>query len=149
MKKESVRLTLLFHRIQQLSRDLNKYLNESLEEEDIYMSHWAVLFQLESNDGCMTQAELKERLNIEAPPLSRVIQKLVKLGYIEKNKSKDQRTNDITITRKGEERYPFWRKAIGEAEERLLEKLGTTGEKALEEHVLSLSRMVSEERRGS
>lgn len=112
------------------------------------MSHWAVLFQVYSNGGCMTQAELKERLNIEAPPLSRVITKLETLGYIRKYKSEDQRTNDISLTARGEERYPYWQRSIQKAEARLIEKLGEDREKQLETHVLALSQLVSEERGG-
>ncbi|MGR9048370.1 MarR family winged helix-turn-helix transcriptional regulator [Halobacillus faecis] len=139
-------MSLLFHHIQQLSRNVNQFLNEGLQDEDIYMSHWAVLFQLHSHGGSMTQAELKDRLNIEAPPLSRVIAKLETLGYIEKNKSTDQRTNDITLSKAGRERYPMWRQAIQNTEASLLERLGERRESVLEEHVLTLSRLIEEER---
>ncbi|MBX0357992.1 MarR family winged helix-turn-helix transcriptional regulator [Halobacillus sp. Nhm2S1] len=139
-------MSLIFHHIQQLSRKVNQFLNEGLQDEDIYMSHWAVLFQLHSHGGSMTQAELKERLNIEAPPLSRVIAKLESLGYIHKNKSTDQRTNDITMTKAGEDRYPVWQQAIQKAETRLLERFGAQRETVLEEHVRTLSRLIEEER---
>ncbi|MEC3884408.1 MarR family transcriptional regulator [Halobacillus sp. HZG1] len=139
-------MSLIFHHIQQLSRNVNQFLNEGLRDEDIYMSHWAVLFQLHSHGGSMTQADLKDRLNIEAPPLSRVIAKLEALGYIAKNKSIDQRTNDITLTKSGRERYPVWQQAIQKAEARLLERYGDQREAVLEEHVLTLSRLIEEER---
>ncbi|RDY66653.1 MarR family winged helix-turn-helix transcriptional regulator [Halobacillus sp. SY10] len=139
-------MSLIFHHIQQLSRNVNQFLNEGLQGEDIYMSHWAVLFQLHSHGGSMTQAELKNRLNIEAPPLSRVIAKLETQGYVQKNKSSDQRTNDITLTKAGKDRYPVWEQAIQKAETRLLERYGERRETVLEEHVLSLSRLIEEER---
>ncbi|CDQ18713.1 DNA-binding transcriptional regulator, MarR family [Halobacillus karajensis] len=139
-------MSLVFHHVQQLSRNLNQYLNEALEGEDIFMSHWAILFKIHSNEGCLTQAELKERLNIEAPPLSRAIAKLESLGYIEKYKSEDQRTNDIRMTEAGLKRYPYWQKAIQQAEERLLSRFGEDREEELESHVLTLSRMIAEER---
>ncbi|SFK40099.1 DNA-binding transcriptional regulator, MarR family [Halobacillus dabanensis] len=140
-------MSLLFHHIQQLSREINQYLNTALEGEEIFMSHWAVLFQVSSNGGCITQAELKERLNIEAPPLSRVIAKLETLGYIQKYKSEDQRTNDISLTTRGKERYPHWQQSIQKAEARLIERLGKDREKKLESDVINLSQLVSEERR--
>lgn len=140
-------MTLLFHHIQQLSRNVNQYLNDALKDEEIYMSHWAVLFQLHSTGGSMTQTALKERLNIEAPPLSRVIRKLESFGYVSKSKSEDQRTNDITLTKKGRDRYPVWKHAIGEAEKHLLDQLGSEREKVLERHVKELSGMIETERR--
>ncbi|UOQ45231.1 MarR family transcriptional regulator [Halobacillus salinarum] len=112
-------MTLLFHHIQQLSRTVNQYLNEGLVQEDIYMSHWAVIYQLGEN-GRMTQAELKERLNIEAPPLSRTIKKLIKLGYVEKWASDDRRTNDLQLSAEGKENYPRWKSLIQEQENGLL-----------------------------
>ncbi|ELK47420.1 UNVERIFIED_CONTAM: MarR family transcriptional regulator [Halobacillus marinus] len=142
-------MSLIFHHIQQLSRNVNQYLNEALKEEEIYMSHWAVLFQLYSNGGVMTQSVLRERLNIEAPPLSRVIVKLESLGYVSKGPSEDQRTNDITLTEAGTKAFPRWQQAIQDSEERLLKELGADNERDLESLIKHLSDIISKERRKS
>ncbi|MFQ3545243.1 MarR family transcriptional regulator [Halobacillus rhizosphaerae] len=133
---------MLFHRIQQLSRDVNQYLNHALKDEDIYMSHWAVIFQLKQF-GPMTQTELKERLNIEAPPLSRTLKRLEEMEYVQKWTSQDHRTNDLQLSAKGESYYPGWEKKIKSAENRVLSQLGEQGEAELEQKLIAISSMMN------
>jgi MarR family transcriptional regulator for hemolysin len=140
-------VSLTFYHVQQLSRDLSQYLNQSLADEDISMSHWAVIFQLHHH-GAMTQTDLKNRLNIEAPPLSRTLRKLEQLGYIHKHSSTDKRTNDISLSEKGEKRFPIWQEKIKEAENRLRSGLGEEGEQILDRQVRELTRIIHKERGG-
>ncbi|MFG6147205.1 MarR family winged helix-turn-helix transcriptional regulator [Halobacillus sp. B23F22_1] len=134
-------MSLVFHHILQLSREVNYYLNEALKDEEIFMSHWAVIFQLHEH-GLMTQTELKERLNVEAPPLSRTISRLLDLGFIEKYASSDKRTNNIKLSSSGEFHYERWKALIKEAEEVLLQELGEQRKKELDEHVKTLSNVL-------
>ncbi|ARI75945.1 MarR family winged helix-turn-helix transcriptional regulator [Halobacillus mangrovi] len=140
-------MSLTFYHIQQLSRELGQYLNQAFAGEDISLSHWSVIFQLHYH-GAMTQTELKNRLNIEAPPLSRTLRKLEDLGYIEKHSSTDKRTNDIHLSEKGQIRYPVWEKAIKEAEDRLRSGLGKERERSLDLHVKELTGLIRKEKEG-
>lgn len=133
--------SLVFHHIQQLSRDVNQYLNEALKDENISMSHWSVIFQLHINEQ-MTQSELKAQLNIEAPPLSRTLTRLEELGYVHKFSSIDKRTNNIVLTSKGEANYTRWQRAIQQAEDRLIEEFGSDRKQELDQLTLLLSSII-------
>nr|WP_256521946.1 winged helix DNA-binding protein [Halobacillus sp. A5] len=105
------------------------------------MSHWAVIFQLHEN-GQLTQKQLKDKLNIEAPPLSRTITRLEELGYVEKFTSADKRTNNIKLTAAGESNYPRWQSSIQKAEAILLNQLGEQRKNELDAHIQTLSSVI-------
>ncbi|MDP4155511.1 MAG: MarR family transcriptional regulator, partial [Bacillota bacterium] len=71
----------LFHTLHQLSRQLMNRLNDELKKHGLYHAQWSVIFTLK-NKGSLTQKQLCEYLSIEAPPLTRTIQRLVKLDYV-------------------------------------------------------------------
>ncbi|WP_082232536.1 MarR family winged helix-turn-helix transcriptional regulator [Halobacillus massiliensis] len=134
-------MSLVFHHIQQLSRDVNQYLNRALKDEPIYMSHWAVIYQLHEQEP-LTQTELKERLNIEAPPLSRTIKRLEELKYIRKTSSSDKRRNELFLTSEGKANFPRWQQAIQSAEDGLIEKFGESSKQELDHLVMSLTTII-------
>lgn len=110
----------LFHSLQQLSRELTKGLNEALQPFDIYSSHWSVLYVLKNN-GSLTQKEIADYLSIEAPPITRTIQKLVELGYVKQVKGKDKRTKNIELTESSLEMFPKWEEAVLKMNKSLLD----------------------------
>ncbi|WP_255408397.1 MarR family winged helix-turn-helix transcriptional regulator [Halobacillus sp. Marseille-P3879] len=93
-------------------------------------------------NGQLTQTQLKDRLNIEAPPLSRTVARLEELGYIEKYVSEDKRTNNIKLSEEGEANYPKWQALIQTAENSLLQELGEKRKTELDDHVLTLSAVI-------
>jgi len=110
---------VLFHSVHQLSRVLAKHLNDALEPFGLYNAQWAVLFVLKEN-GTLTQKELCQYLAVEAPPMTRTIQRLYKQGYIEQQTGQDRRKKFIQLTQKAQEEYPKWEKAVMEANKKLL-----------------------------
>ncbi|WP_210367311.1 MarR family transcriptional regulator [Bacillus sp. REN3] len=120
----------LFHGIRRLSRILAKRLNEALEPYGIYSSQWSVLFVLKEK-GSMTQKELASYLEIEAPPLTRTLQKLHALGYIEQRAGADKRTKHIVLTERALESYPELEKAVLAANEQIVSGLPETSQKEL------------------
>jgi DNA-binding MarR family transcriptional regulator len=109
----------LFHVIQQLSRHFSKNLNEVLQPLGIYSAQWVVLFTLKTK-GMLTQSELCEYLAIEAPPMTRNIQRLMKEGYIKKVPGKDKRSNYIVLTEEALAMYPKWEQAALDLNKSLL-----------------------------
>ncbi|MFT4415847.1 MarR family winged helix-turn-helix transcriptional regulator [Fredinandcohnia humi] len=101
----------LSHSVHQLSRQLIKHVNITLEPFGLYSAQWSVLFVLKTK-GTLTQSELCEYLSVEAPPMTRTIQKLVKLGYVQQVQGGDKRTKKIELTEKAMNEYPQWEKAI-------------------------------------
>ena len=112
----------LFHTVHQLSRELSKQLNTSLEPYGLYSGQWTVLFVLKEK-GTMTQKELCEYLAVEAPPMTRMVQRLLKQGYIEQEAGEDKRKRYIRLTAASLREFPRWEAAVVQANERLVESM--------------------------
>lgn len=112
----------IFHSIQQLSRQLTKRLNEVLQPHGLFSAQWTVLFTLKKY-GILTQTELCDYLSIEAPPMTRTIQRLVKQGYVVQIPGSDKRTKHIKLTDKAINDYALWEKSVLEMENDLLKAI--------------------------
>ncbi|MDQ0857412.1 MarR family winged helix-turn-helix transcriptional regulator [Bacillus sp. V2I10] len=112
----------IFHSIQQLSRQLTKRLNEVLQPHGLFSAQWTVLFTLKKY-GTLTQTELCDYLSIEAPPMTRTIQRLVKQGYVLQIPGSDKRTKHIKLTDKAINDYALWEKSVLEMENDLLKAI--------------------------
>lgn len=110
----------LFHAVHQLSRQLTKHMNETLEPFGLFSAQWSVLFVLKTK-GTLTQSELCDYLTVEAPPMTRNIQKLVKLGYVRQVQGVDKRTKQIELTEKALAEYPNLEQAVIAMNQRLVE----------------------------
>lgn len=120
----------LFHSIHQLSRNLTKRVNAALEPFEIYSSQWSVLFVLKEK-GSMTQKELCQYLAIEAPPMTRTIQKLQKLGLVEQTEGEDRRKKYIGLTEKAITNYPVWEQAVMNVNNQIVSGLSEHDQKEL------------------
>ena len=112
----------LFHAIHQLSRELTKQVNDTLQPFGLYSAQWAVLFVLKTR-GAMSQSALCEYLAVEAPPMTRTIQRLLKQGYVEQIPGKDKRVKVIHLTEKANQAYPEWEQAVLAMNDRLLKDM--------------------------
>jgi MarR family transcriptional regulator, transcriptional regulator for hemolysin len=101
----------LFHTLHQLSRHLTNKLNETLKPFGLYSAQWAVLYTL-MNKGSLTQKELSDYLFVEAPPMTRTIQRLVKQGYVKQVPGKDRREKYIELTEAALKEFPKWEQAV-------------------------------------
>ena len=71
-------------------------------EYDLNKSQSMILFQLH-RDGRISQKELAQKLNVSAPSITSMIQKMEKSGYIVRNvDEKDQRMMRLDLTEKGQ-----------------------------------------------
>jgi MarR family transcriptional regulator, transcriptional regulator for hemolysin len=112
----------LFHSIHQLSRKLTKHTNEALLPFGLYSAQWSVLFVLKTK-GNLTQSELCEYLSVEAPPMTRTIQRLVKQGYVEQITGEDKRKKTIQLTSTALMEFPKWEEKVLEINDSLLRNL--------------------------
>jgi MarR family transcriptional regulator, transcriptional regulator for hemolysin len=120
----------LFHTLHQLSRQLTNTLNEALKPLGLYGSQWSVIFVLKTK-GSLTQKELCEYLFVEAPPMTRTIQRLVKQGYVSQVPGKDKREKLIQLTDVSLKMFPEWEKAVLENNQSLLKHLPETSQEEL------------------
>ncbi|OZI10976.1 MarR family transcriptional regulator [Bacillaceae bacterium SAS-127] len=109
----------LFHSLHQLSRQLTKRVNTVLQPYGLYSAQWSVLYVLKEK-GNLTQTELCDYLAVEAPPMTRTIQRLVKQGYVKQVPGDDKRVKIIMLTEQTEKEYPIWEKEILAANQELL-----------------------------
>jgi MarR family transcriptional regulator, transcriptional regulator for hemolysin len=115
----------LIHTLHQLSRNLTNQINEMLKPFGLYSAQWAVIFVLQSK-GTMTQRELCNYLSVEAPPMTRTIQRLVKQGYVQQIQGSDKREKHIQLTEEAIKQYPIWEKSVFELNQSLLKELPKT-----------------------
>ncbi|HLO12147.1 MAG TPA: MarR family transcriptional regulator [Pseudoneobacillus sp.] len=112
----------LFHTLNQLSRNLTNRINEELKPLGLYSSQWTVIYTLKTK-GELTQKELCQYLSIEAPPLTRTIQRLVKQGYVKQIQGKDKREKYIQLTDEALIEYPKWETAVTQLNHSLVAEL--------------------------
>ncbi len=112
----------LIHTLHQVSRQLTNKLNEVLKQYGLYNAQWAVIYVLEK-EGSLTQKQLCEYLTVEAPPMTRTIQRLVKQDYVRQIQGQDKREKHIQLTEKALKEYPKWEKAVSDLNESLLHPL--------------------------
>ncbi|MEO2073942.1 MAG: MarR family transcriptional regulator [Bacillus sp. (in: firmicutes)] len=120
----------LFHTLHQLSRHLTNKLNEALTPLGLYGSQWAVIFVLK-NKGSLTQRELCNYLFVEAPPMTRNIQRLVKQGYVRQVSGKDKRAKYIELTEEALNLYPVWENVVNQVNQTLLKNFPQTSQEEL------------------
>ncbi|MEH7129341.1 MarR family transcriptional regulator [Neobacillus drentensis] len=120
----------LFHTLHQLSRHLTNTLNEALKPLGLYGSQWSVIFVLKSK-GSLTQKELCEYLFVEAPPMTRTIQRLVKQGYVLQVPGKDKREKLIQLTDVALKMFPEWEKTVIETNHSLMKHFSETSQDEL------------------
>jgi MarR family transcriptional regulator, transcriptional regulator for hemolysin len=112
----------IFHTINQLSRYFTNRINEELKPLGIYSSQWTVIYVLKTKGG-LTQKELCQYLAIEAPPMTRTIQRLLTQGYVKQIQGKDKREKYIQLTEEALEKYPIWEATILKVNDSLLSEL--------------------------
>jgi MarR family transcriptional regulator, transcriptional regulator for hemolysin len=120
----------LFHTLHQLSRHLTNTLNEALKPLGLYGSQWSVIFVLKSK-GSLTQKELCEYLFVEAPPMTRTIQRLVKQGYVLQVPGKDKREKLIQLTDVALKMFPEWEKTVIQTNQTLMKHFPETSQEEL------------------
>jgi MarR family transcriptional regulator, transcriptional regulator for hemolysin len=109
----------MFHTLHQLSRNLTNQMNETLKPFGLYSAQWAVIFVLKTK-GILTQKDLCDYLSVEAPPMTRTIQRLVKQGYVQQVQGKDKREKHIQLTEDALKQYPTWEKSVNKLNQSLL-----------------------------
>lgn len=109
----------LFHTLHQLSRQLTNKLNEALKPLGLYSAQWAVIYVLK-NKGSLTQKELCDYLFVEAPPMTRTIQRLVKQGYVTQVPGKDKREKHVQLTELANQEYLNWEHIVNSVNHELM-----------------------------
>lgn len=142
--KEAVSMkNLLFHEIHQRSRLSIKEVNETLKEFSLYSSQWSILFCLKQF-GSMTQTEIWQYMNVEAPTVTRTLTKLEQSGWIVRLQGKDKRERIVQLSEEAERIVPEIEKRILEVESELVSSLSEEEQ----EELIRLLKKIGEKQSG-
>ncbi|AVK97225.1 MarR family transcriptional regulator [Lysinibacillus sphaericus] len=100
-----------FNEYRLMYRPFTNQLNMQLEHFQLYSSQWAVLRFL-IDKGPHSLVEIASFMSIEKPSVTRLVQKLVELGYVETVAGKDKREKVVQLT-------PFGENIVQEVQEHL------------------------------
>lgn len=123
-------LNQLFHLFFQQNRYLVNKLNEVLKPHGLYSSQWSILFLLHQN-GPMSLTAIWKYLNVEAPTVTRTVNRLESLGWVERLGALDKREKMIFLTKKGVEQFPPIEAAVRSFEQEIEKKLSQEDQELL------------------
>lgn len=117
-----------FNQYRLMYRPFINLVNVQLEKYQLYSSQWALL-RLLMDKGPHTFVDIANFMFIEKPSVTRLVQKLVELGYVETVVGRDKREKLIQLTANGEEVVqeikaqlkPFFEQALAGVSEKDIE----------------------------
>ena len=112
----------LFHEIFQKTRFLSKELNQVLKEYNLFASQWTVLYCIYQHRD-MTLTEIWKYLNVEAPTITRTVNRLAELGWLTIEEGIDRRERIVKLSKEAATNFPEIEGAIIRFETRFLERL--------------------------
>ena len=95
----------LFHDIFQKTRLLSKELNLVLKKYDLFAAQWTVLYCIHQH-GEMTLTQIWKYLNVEAPTITRTVNRLEKLGWLMTHEGKDRREKIVRLSEETIAKFP-------------------------------------------
>ncbi|WP_144538852.1 MarR family winged helix-turn-helix transcriptional regulator [Cytobacillus oceanisediminis] len=110
-------------------RPFENRLNVELSKHNLFRAQWSILYYL-FNEGSATLVELSNYLGVEKPTVTRTINKLEEMGYLEAVPTKDKREKRMQLTEIGKRIYLEVRVTIDEFEQEILK--GISEEEQLE-----------------
>ncbi len=128
-------MVLYGHQAGQLSRTFKKVLNEQLHDSHLYAAQWGLVMFLYT-EGPHSQRAIADYMKVEAPTLTRMVNRLNQEGWIKKEEGLDRRKRIIGLTDEAKSHYQEW-KDISDK----IEKKATRG---IPEEELEIFRKVSE-----
>ncbi|MEK3955526.1 MULTISPECIES: MarR family winged helix-turn-helix transcriptional regulator [unclassified Psychrobacillus] len=112
----------LIHELFQKYRFLKQEVNHTLKEFNLFASQWSVLYCIQKHNE-MTLTQIWKYLNVEAPTITRTVNRLAELGWIEISSGKDRREKIVKLSEHALQQFPVINEAMKEFEERVLNGL--------------------------
>lgn len=102
-----------------LYRPFENKLNFHLAEHNLHRAQWSIFHYL-FNNGSATLVELSHYLYVEKPTVTRTMNRLEELGYVEQVPTKDKREKKTRLTELGRKVYLEVRVTIDQYETDIL-----------------------------
>ena len=122
----------IIHELFQRARLLSTELNKALKEHGLFSSQWTVIFVIHQH-GEMTLTQIWKYLNVEAPTITRTVNRLEQMGWLETREGKDRREKNVRLTENTVTQLSDILKTIIQFEEESLKSLSEEEEKLLME----------------
>lgn len=106
----------------QTNRSISQQLNEVLKPFELFHSQWTILYLLQ-RQGAMTLTDIWQQLHVEAPTVTRTVNRLEVLGWVERRQGADQRAKIIALTAWADEKLPAVTAAVKQYEMRISQHL--------------------------
>jgi len=87
----------IIHELFQRARFLSTELNKALREHGLFSSQWSVIYVIHQHDE-MTLTQIWKYLNVEAPTITRTVNRLEQMGWLETREGKDRREKNVRLT---------------------------------------------------
>ncbi|MCG7344515.1 MarR family transcriptional regulator [Sporosarcina sp. ACRSL] len=120
----------IFHELFQSTRLLIKELNVALKKHGLFAAQWTVIHCIHRH-GEMTLTQIWKYLNVEAPTITRTVNRLEQMGWLETREGKDRREKYVKLTGYANEQLSEVLKTIIEFEEESLKGLTKEEEELL------------------
>lgn len=111
---------MFFQQLTQLYRPFESKLNVELSKHQLYRAQWSILYYI-VNFGSPTLVEISNYLGVEKPTVTRTINRLEELGYVENIPGKDKREKRMQLTDLGKKVYLEVRETVDEFEKEIIE----------------------------
>lgn len=128
-----------FHHYLQVSRSFTKKLNEQLSQINMYHAQWTVIYYL-YNSETATLVEISNYFNVEKPTITRTVNRLEELGFVEQIPGKDKRERRIQLTDLGIHMYEEGKKIVDEFERNLMKDIPKADREITRRTVLQLQK---------
>ncbi|MBS4200334.1 MarR family transcriptional regulator [Bacillus sp. FJAT-49732] len=112
----------IFHEIFQKTRYLSKELNNTLKEFDLFAAQWSVLYIVQQNRE-MTLTQIWKYLNVEAPTISRTVQRLIELGWLIEKFGEDRREKMVQLSEEAKKKFKTIEESVINFENQFLQQL--------------------------
>jgi MarR family transcriptional regulator, transcriptional regulator for hemolysin len=119
---------LVIHGLHQKVRLLTKEVNERLKKYELFSSQWSILFCI-MQYGPTTQSRISQYLNVEAPTITRTINRLEKYGWVVRESGEDLREKIVILTNKGRDKIPEIEREIQQFEDEMTNKMSLNEKK--------------------
>ncbi|MGG3280608.1 MarR family winged helix-turn-helix transcriptional regulator [Paenibacillus solani] len=108
-----------FHKYFTLYRPFVNELNRMLEDYNLYYAQWSIMYYLDVYQS-MTLVELSKMLYVEKPTVTRTVNALIKLDYVEQIAVRDKREKRIQLSKKGVRVVQEVRKVFDQYEQEIM-----------------------------
>lgn len=109
----------LIHELFQKTRYLSYEVNKTLKDYNLYSSQWSVLNCVHRHNE-MTLTQIWKYLNVEAPTITRTVNRLATLGWLDVKAGKDRREKIVKLSAKALETFPTIEKSMTVFEDEMI-----------------------------